>query len=158
MFSKLIPFALCAVAVVRAFPSRMSCQTNVEAAEAQVDFSIKSFKPFKLINMGVNGSAFLSEENVLTQIGDTQHGDNGWWKRLVVRGVEATEFVVESASDSIPGSSIKMPYVDQVWEAVYDGSSMKFSYVSLPKTPGPKYNPELQHWTFRVDEELSGAY
>jgi hypothetical protein len=35
--------------------------------------------PFKIVNVGVNGSAFVFEGggNVLTHIGDTDHGDFG---------------------------------------------------------------------------------
>jgi hypothetical protein len=34
--------------------------------------------PFKIINLGVNGSAFVFEGgNVLTHIGETDHGDFG---------------------------------------------------------------------------------
>ncbi|KAJ7486871.1 hypothetical protein FB451DRAFT_1535027 [Mycena latifolia] len=173
MFSKLIPLALCALSVVRAAPAMVSCQVTIEAI-GQSAFSTKvpELAPFKIINLAVHGSAFALEgsDNVFTQIGDIEHGPNGLWvgfktgeDKYLVQNVgtggyikpqgrliigprsEATEFAVERAGNNV--WELKLPNEDRVWEAVYDGSSMIFGYVSLRPASGE----QSQHWTFARD-------
>ncbi|KAJ7885450.1 hypothetical protein B0H13DRAFT_2535766 [Mycena leptocephala] len=151
-------------------------------ATPQVDLSMKyqarllsaGPAPFKIVNLGMNGSAFVFEGggNVLTHIGDTDHGDFGLWvgyqtggdkyiikniglnawvsveketgRLAVLPGVGAVEFAVESAGHNV--WVIKEPFEDLLWEAVYEGTSMRFGYVTLRKSPGSR--PGYQHWTF----------
>ncbi|KAJ7759418.1 hypothetical protein DFH07DRAFT_940148 [Mycena maculata] len=173
MFAKLIPFAICALFMVQAVPRPIeSCHNEVQAF-SQVDFSMNRIPgPVKIINLGVGGSAFVLGESIVTHIGDKDHGDTGLWKgypngpdrytiknigtgnfvsvseydgRLVVRpDTKPTDFALESVGQHV--WVLKMADEDKVWEAVYDGSSMMYGYVSLRKTPGRP--SAYQHWNF----------
>ncbi|KAJ6482283.1 hypothetical protein C8R47DRAFT_1197505 [Mycena vitilis] len=87
MFSKLVPLALCALSMVKAFPHQLECVGAVQGELTQVDFSVlkaePTFPPFKIINLGVDGSAFVfpdsDDGSILTHIGATDHGDYGMW-------------------------------------------------------------------------------
>ncbi|KAF7355929.1 hypothetical protein MVEN_00922000 [Mycena venus] len=172
MFSELVRFALCALSVVKVHPSA-GCQDALQVMP-QDDLSMTAqclLEPFKIVNLGVGGSAFVLDENVLTHIGDTDHGNDGLWvgyakgdDRYTIKNVgkdawvsvgdngrlvvgpeaKAVEFAVESAGPNT--WVIKKPFEDLLWEAVYDGTSMKFGYVTLRESPGSR--PGYQHWTF----------
>ncbi|KAJ7863620.1 hypothetical protein B0H14DRAFT_3133925 [Mycena olivaceomarginata] len=82
---------------------------------------------------------------MLTHIGDTGHGDfglaikpeaTGILSRTVLPGVGPINFAVESARHN--AWVIKELFEDLLWEAIYDGSSMRLSYVTLCKSPGSR--------------------
>ncbi|KAJ7885428.1 hypothetical protein B0H13DRAFT_1889547 [Mycena leptocephala] len=175
MFSKLISLALCVLSTVKAFPNPMGCGSAIEVPlrtwllprRNLVDTQTGP-APFKIVNLGVNGSAFVFEgggtcsptsKTLTTWPGYQTGGDkyiikniglNAWvsveketGRLAVLPGVGAVEFAVESAGHNV--WVIKEPFEDLLWEAIYDGSSMRFGYVTLRKSPGSQ--PGYQHWT-----------
>ncbi|KAJ6566713.1 hypothetical protein B0H19DRAFT_1257904 [Mycena capillaripes] len=182
MFFKLVPFALWALSIVNALPTSTGCGSALEVQGLpQIDFSMTVHvqtapQPYKIVNLGVSGSAFVLGENVVTHIGDTDHGKDGLWqfyqvkagenlyliknvgkdafvsvgengRLVVIPGTRGVEFAIETAGKNIrqikkinsDGSE------DLYWEAVYDGSSMIYGYVTLHESQGSR--PGYQQWT-----------
>ncbi|KAJ7250688.1 hypothetical protein C8J57DRAFT_1521094 [Mycena rebaudengoi] len=163
MFSKIILLALCALLSVHAFPSS---PVTPDLAPSNLRRPVG----IKIINSAVNGSAFTFNvphgaypAEVLIQGGNTH---NGLWERYTV-GVDkytfkndasgewitvgdeghlvtvpgvahATVFAIESAG----GGELKSPYADEVWEALYDGTSPIYGRVVLRPARGSSY----QRW------------